>query len=84
MQFCLKHADLYDVLYDAAVQRGAKIRYEASVQEIDIEESKIYLATGEEISADVIVGADGEHGVSRTEVIGRQMPGTPTGLALYE
>lgn len=42
------------------------------------------LETGEELSADVLVGADGEHGLCRPAVVGEHAPGDLTGLALFE
>ena len=66
------------------MQRGAQILYETAVAEVDAADCKVVLVSGEEITGDVIVGADGEYGLSRVEVVGQQMPGTPTGLALYE
>ena len=79
-----KHAELYDILYDAATEFGAQVRYNAEVADIDTEEHEVTLASGETLSADVLVGADGEYGPSRTALLGKQDTGTPTGLAVYE
>ena len=79
-----QHAELYDILYDAATQAGAQVRYNAEVVDIDASEHEVTLASGETVSGDVLVGADGEYGLSRAAVIGQQVRGAPTGLAMYE
>ena len=72
------------MLYEAAVSSGAEIRYDANVVKIDPEERQVTLESGEKISGDVLVGADGEFGLSRSTVLGENGRGTPTGLAMYE
>ena len=52
--------------------------------DIDTEEREVTLSSGTTLSADVLVGADGEYGPCRAVVIGQKDRGTPTGLALYE
>ncbi len=79
-----QHDDLYDLLYEAAQSSGARIRYGANVVNIDAEAQEVTLESGDKISGDVLVGADGEFGLSRSTVIGQDGFGTPTGLALYE
>ncbi|RPD57140.1 FAD/NAD(P)-binding domain-containing protein [Lentinus tigrinus ALCF2SS1-6] len=78
------HDDLYGLLYEAAVSSGAQIRYDANVVSINSEEREVTLQSGEKINADVLVGADGEFGLSRSTVIGQDGFGTPTGLAMYD
>ncbi|EIW57924.1 FAD/NAD-P-binding domain-containing protein [Trametes versicolor FP-101664 SS1] len=80
----LTHAELHDILYDAATRAGARVRFNAEVVSIDPEEREIELTTGETLTGDVIVGADGEQGPSRTAVLGREVRGGPTGLAMYD
>ncbi|KAI0673721.1 FAD/NAD-P-binding domain-containing protein, partial [Trametes maxima] len=81
----MTHAELYQILYDAAVALGIEIRYGAEVQEIDPSSPSVQLASGEVESADVIVGADGEFGISRPFVAGEdRAKGTPAGVALYD
>ena len=52
--------------------------------ELDPEEATVTLETGEEMSAQVLIGADGEFGACRTLVLGKEVVGKPTGLAVYE
>ncbi|PIL22837.1 hypothetical protein GSI_15532 [Ganoderma sinense ZZ0214-1] len=80
----LAHSELYDILYEAAIERGARVRYNANVVELDALEATVVLETGEELSADVLVGADGEHGLCRPAVVGENAPGDLTGLALFD
>ncbi|KAI0755259.1 FAD/NAD-P-binding domain-containing protein [Daedaleopsis nitida] len=84
MFLMLAHAELYDILYDAATAQGAQVRFGAEVADVDVEENEVTLACGETISADVIVGADGEYGLTRAALLGRRDPGVPTGLAVYD
>ncbi len=79
-----QHAELYDILYDAATRAGAEVEFDSEVVEIDTEEREVTLSSGTTLSADVLVGADGEYGPCRAAVIGQKVRGTPTGLALYE
>ena len=80
----VQHAVLYDVLHDAATAAGAKVRYGAQVVDVDTEELCVQLSSGETLTADVIVGADGEYGRCREAVIGQKVRGAPTGLVMYE
>ncbi|TFK18772.1 FAD/NAD(P)-binding domain-containing protein [Coprinopsis marcescibilis] len=59
------HSDLRKLLYDTALDCGAKVRLGAAVTEVDPENRQVTLSTGEIIRADVIVGADGVNGVCR-------------------
>ncbi|KAJ8468757.1 hypothetical protein ONZ51_g9445 [Trametes cubensis] len=80
----MTHADLHDVLYEAAIRAGVRVRFNADVTSIDPEEREVELATGEVLTGDVIVGADGEYGPCRTAVLGKEVRGNPTGLAMYD
>lgn len=63
---------------------GAKIRLSTEVSEIDPEEVKVTLSTGEVLTGDVIIGADGERGLCRRLVLGRPERVTSSGVTLYE
>lgn len=49
------------VLYEGAVEQGVKVRFGCRVEKIDDSEKgpSVTLSTGETLSADLIVGADG-------------------------
>ncbi|KAI0833807.1 FAD/NAD-P-binding domain-containing protein [Trametes gibbosa] len=80
----ITHAELFDILYEAAIRIGAQVRFNAEVVSINTQEREVELATGETVSGDVLVGADGECGPSRTAVVGREARGGHTGLAMYD
>ncbi|OSX59006.1 hypothetical protein POSPLADRAFT_1184700 [Postia placenta MAD-698-R-SB12] len=78
------HADLHDLLYETAIGQGAKIRNNAEVVAIDCDNSSVELASGEILTADVIIGADSERGISRQTVIGQEDRGTFIGLSMFD
>ena len=80
----VQHDDLYEILYNKAIELGAEIQYDAHVVDIDVESQQVTLQNGKTVSGDVIVGADGEFGVSRETVVGTPAHGHPTGVAMYE
>ena len=51
---------------------------------IDAKGRQVTLENGETLAGDVLVGADGEFGVSRATVVGKSANGYPTGVAMYE
>lgn len=71
-------------MYNKAIELGAELRYNANVIDIDVENQQVTLEDGETLSGDVLVGADGEFGVSRETVVGGPAQGRPTGFAMYE
>ena len=63
---------------------GAQVQFDAEVVDVDPENCQVTLKSGEMLSGDVLVGADGELGPSRRTVLGKEVLGTPTGLVMYE
>ncbi|KAF5379737.1 hypothetical protein D9615_005787 [Tricholomella constricta] len=59
------YGDLRKLLYEAAVDLGVHIRFSARVSSIDPDAGSVTLVSGERLTADVIVGADGTLGMSR-------------------
>lgn len=53
--------DLVQFVYDAAVDAGVRILFNSTVVAIDEETPRVTLSDGTEISADLIVGADGTY-----------------------
>ncbi|RDX40536.1 FAD/NAD(P)-binding domain-containing protein [Lentinus brumalis] len=80
----LSHPDLHDIFCDAAIQLGADVRFSSEVVEVDPPSRAVTLSSGERLSGDVLIGADGALGQCRTAVLGRRDPGSPTGLAVYD
>lgn len=61
------------------------VRPNAEVTSIHAETTSVVLASGERLSADVLVGADGADGISRATVLrGGPDEGTPLNYVLYE
>jgi salicylate hydroxylase len=61
----LQHADLRKLLYDTAVGCGADIRMGVAVTDVDPDNQRVKLSTGEVIQGDAIIGADGVNGLTR-------------------
>ncbi|TNY24092.1 hypothetical protein DMC30DRAFT_420671 [Rhodotorula diobovata] len=61
----------------------AVVRTASRVERIDPDSGTLYLATGETITADVIVAADGIHSVARAAVIGSDLSAKPSGHSAY-
>lgn len=59
--FALQHQDLKDMISDLAIREGVEIAYEARVEDIDRSGSlpTVNLDTGESLTADVVIVADG-------------------------
>ncbi|GBE88413.1 hypothetical protein SCP_1302280 [Sparassis crispa] len=79
----LPHYKLHRVLYDAAVAGGATVRHGAIVAQVDGTKSEVMLASGEVLTADVIIGADGPRGTCRKAVMGTRDHGVPIGISMY-
>ncbi|TFY52967.1 hypothetical protein EVJ58_g9715 [Rhodofomes roseus] len=80
----MTHGNLCEILHDAAVSQGAEIRYNAKVVDIEPEDGAVKLASGEILQADIIIGADGERGLCRRLVLGREERIEPSGLGLFD
>ncbi|KAH7927838.1 FAD/NAD(P)-binding domain-containing protein [Leucogyrophana mollusca] len=68
--FMLMHyADLHAMLYDIAIDAGAQILYNRTVVRVSAGPPRAVLSSGEELQADMIIGADGPSSIVR-EAIG--------------
>lgn len=79
----LSHEDLRGILYDAALKAGAEIRTGCLVSSIDPASQTVTLASGETLTAGVIVGADGATGLVRKVVAGRELKRSPDGYTFF-
>ncbi|KAI3529026.1 hypothetical protein CTAM01_14969 [Colletotrichum tamarilloi] len=80
--------DLHDALKSAATRNdgnmdSVEIRTGCVVRKCDPEAGTVALESGEVLSADLIVGADGIKSVLRQSIIGKEAPAIPTGLSAY-
>ncbi|KAL4990710.1 hypothetical protein BDW68DRAFT_194019 [Aspergillus falconensis] len=81
-------ADLHEVLKQRATSpafpgRAATVQTSSRVVDCDCERGIVALASGEVISADLIVGADGIKSVVRESVLREKVSARPTGLSAY-
>ncbi|KAH7175437.1 hypothetical protein EDB81DRAFT_4131 [Dactylonectria macrodidyma] len=61
----------------------AEIRTSCQVVGVDCEEGVVTLESGETVTGDVIIGADGIHSQVRTAVLGEERKAIPTGISAY-
>ncbi|OHE95128.1 hypothetical protein CORC01_09515 [Colletotrichum orchidophilum] len=73
----------HDVLWNAAKEAGVELRLGSEAVEIDFEDPSVRLATGEVVSGDVVIGADGLWSRSRDQILGRHSPPSETGDLAY-
>jgi salicylate hydroxylase len=80
-------ANLHKCLLDRAVELGAEVRCSSRVTAIQIqpndEGANVILHTGESLSCDLVVGADGINSHLRELLLGHPDPPTPTGDLAY-
>lgn len=55
----IHRADYQQLLYDAAVELGAKVILNARVNKVDDDTATVFLENGDTFKGDLIVGADG-------------------------
>lgn len=81
-----QYADLRKLLHDTAVEHGAKIRSNAKVVSMSVrpERPSVTLASGEELDADVLVGADGLDSLSRAMMLGDADHEVLTHMVIYK
>ncbi|TFK50180.1 FAD/NAD(P)-binding domain-containing protein [Heliocybe sulcata] len=80
--FC-HHTDLRRMLRTAAEEAGASIRYGCRVASVDPVTRSVTLESGEVVSGDVIIGADGSLGVCREVLAAGRITEAPTVHAFF-
>lgn len=79
-----QHEDLHRMLYKLALDAGATVQFDAKVVDINPGKPSVRLRTGETISADVLIGADGFRSRVRDVVLGSSKHiATPSGISMY-
>ncbi|TFK22615.1 FAD/NAD(P)-binding domain-containing protein [Coprinopsis marcescibilis] len=78
----IHRADLHKLLVETCEQY-ATIRLNSRVTDIDTSKPSVTLASGEVISADLVIGADGLHSKARDIVVGKKDNPQATGDAAY-
>jgi salicylate hydroxylase len=79
----IQHSHYREMLLETAHELGAETRTNAEVVEVAEDCRSVRLASGEVLKADVIIGADGSHGICRAILL-PQDPPKPTGLTLFK
>ncbi|KIK69605.1 hypothetical protein GYMLUDRAFT_186757 [Collybiopsis luxurians FD-317 M1] len=83
--FVLHRADLYGMLFSIA-SPYMKLKLNSKVVALETkipEKPSVTLQTGEVISADFVIGADGINSIVRSHITGQQFVGTSTGDVAY-
>jgi salicylate hydroxylase len=60
-----QYADLRRLLYETALKYGATVSFSCKVVKVDPHDVKVVVSSGDTISCDVIIGADGTDGLTR-------------------
>jgi salicylate hydroxylase len=78
-----QYRDLYDMLYRAAVNAGARITYGATVTKVHANPPRAELQDGTILKADMVIGADGPQSIVREAVVGWPCEEVPEGHSAY-
>ncbi|KZT51075.1 FAD/NAD(P)-binding domain-containing protein [Calocera cornea HHB12733] len=82
--YCHIHrADFHRMLYDLAVGAGVQIRLGCAVTAIDADKPSVTLRSGESLSGDLLIGADGVKSMIRQVIVGGPDAPVATGDAAY-
>ena len=84
--FPVQLADIRRFLYQLGREAGAQYRANTKVVSIDIPGKSVTLESGEVLTADVIIGADGREGLCRELLLECQSApkSTYTGMTMYK
>lgn len=84
-QAIFKHADAQRMLYDLALSAGAKVDFGVDVVSVTAGDPKpiVTLGTGQTITADIVIGADGPFSIVRRTAIDMETDLEPTGMVVY-
>ncbi|KAK1976091.1 salicylate hydroxylase [Colletotrichum cereale] len=76
-------ADFHSALWRTCQELGVSLNLSMEVERIDFENNTVYMEDGDEISGDLIVGADGPQSVCRDQFLGKPSPLIETGDVAY-
>ena len=79
----MHRADLQDVLAQEAEKVGVTIRLNSQIVKYDFSEPSVELVNGEKVTADLILGADGQRSASRDSLAGEHTPLGDSGDHVY-
>ncbi|KAK1961491.1 salicylate hydroxylase [Colletotrichum sublineola] len=76
-------ADLHKLLWQTCEELGVSLNLSMEVETIDFENDTVYMEDGDEISGDLIIGADGPLSICRDQFLGKPSPLIETGDVAY-
>ncbi|KAK1572787.1 salicylate hydroxylase [Colletotrichum navitas] len=76
-------ADFHNALWQTCQELGVSLNLSMEVESIDFENDTVYMEDGDEISGDLIIGADGALSVCRDQFLGKASPLIETGDVAY-
>ncbi|KAI0692644.1 FAD/NAD(P)-binding domain-containing protein [Cytidiella melzeri] len=81
----MAHEDVHRMVHRLAVASGAKVDFGATVVEVTPGEPRpsVTLASGEVITADIVIGADGPRSLVRKVVLGEEDDPRPEGVTVF-
>ncbi|KAJ5804400.1 uncharacterized protein N7518_000703 [Penicillium psychrosexuale] len=79
----IHRVDYHRILLDEAIRLGAVLQLGAEVEDIYTEQPAVLLADGRCISADIVIGADGQMSTVRRAILGSPHSPVPTGDMAY-
>lgn len=81
----MKHEDVLKLLYNLATQSGATIDFGVIVEAVipGNPNPTVKLSTGETLTADIVIGADGPRSMVRNVVLAQEDDAKPSGLTVF-
>ncbi|KZL71140.1 salicylate hydroxylase [Colletotrichum tofieldiae] len=76
-------ADFHSVLWRTCQELGVSLNLNMEVERIDFEKDTVYMEDGDEISGDIIIGADGPQSVCRDQFLRKPAQLNETGDVVY-
>ncbi|KAF9880703.1 salicylate hydroxylase [Colletotrichum karsti] len=79
----IHRADYHAVLWNTCRSLGVDLCLDMDVERIDFESNTVWLEDGDDVSGDVIIGADGLYSICRNQLLGTPSPAVETGDLAY-
>ncbi|KAB8254308.1 hypothetical protein BDV32DRAFT_157088 [Aspergillus pseudonomiae] len=79
----IHRADYQQILFDRAMVMGVEVRFGATVDDLDFQDTQVVLESGETVAGDIIIGADGLWSKVRDTIFDRPCPPIETGDMAY-
>ncbi|TFK48474.1 FAD/NAD(P)-binding domain-containing protein [Heliocybe sulcata] len=73
----LQYGRLWSLLYRLVTEAGITVRFKSTITSVDPSQPSVTLSSGESLSCDIVVGADGYESVARRCILGDNGKGVP-------